>query len=60
MKEEIEQKDKVIKLMTKRVLITEKEIEEIQKKNIDNIDAVKKDFFEQIKQYFENKAKEVK
>ena len=57
MKEEVEQKDKIIDLMAERVLLTEEEWKEIKEKNIYNV--IKKDTHKLIKQDFENKAKEL-
>ena len=54
---EIELKDKIIDLMAERVLLTEEEWKEIKEKNIYNV--IKKDTHKLIKQYFENKAKEI-
>lgn len=54
---ESQEKNKIIDLMTERVLLTEEEWKEIQEKNIYNV--IKKDTHELIKRYFENKAKEV-
>lgn len=53
----LEEKDKIIDLMAERVLLTEEEWEEIKEKNIYNV--IKKDAHKLIKQYFENKAKEL-
>lgn len=53
----LEEKDKIIDLMTERVLLTEEEWEEIKEKIIYNV--IKKDTHKLIKQYFENKAKEL-
>ena len=53
----LEEKDKIIDLMAERVLLTEEEWEEIKEKNIYNV--IKKDTHKLIKQYFENKAKEL-
>lgn len=53
----LEEKDKIIDLMVERVLLTEEEWEEIKEKNIYNV--IKKDTHKLIKQYFENKAKEL-
>lgn len=50
-------KDKIIDLMTERVFLTEEEWKEIQGKKIYNV--IEKDISKQIKQYFENKAKEL-
>jgi hypothetical protein len=50
-------KDKIIDLMAERVLLTEEEWKEIKEKNIYNV--IKKDTHKLIKQYFENKAREV-
>ncbi len=55
--DELEQKDKIIDLMAERVLLTEEEWKEIKEKNIYNV--IKKDTHKLIKQYFENKAKEL-
>lgn len=55
--DELEQKDKIIDLMVERVLLTEEEWKEIKEKNIYNV--IKKDTHKLIKQYFENKAKEL-
>ena len=54
----VEQKDKIIDLMAERAVLTEEEWKEIKEKNIYNV--IQKDTHELIKQYFENKAKEVK
>lgn len=54
----IEEKDKIIDLMAERVVLTEEEWKEIKEKNIYNI--IQKDTHKLIKQYFENKAKEVR
>ena len=43
--------------MAERVLLTEEEWKEIKEKNIYNV--IKKDTHKLIKQYFENKAREV-
>ena len=53
----LEEKDKIIDLMAERVLLTEEEWKEIKEKNIYNV--IKKDTHKLIKQYFENKAKEL-
>lgn len=53
----LEEKDKIIDLMAERVLLTEEEWEEIKEKIIYNV--IKKDTHKLIKQYFENKAKEL-
>lgn len=53
----LKEKDKTIDLMSERVLLTEEEWEEIKEKNIYNV--IKKDTHKLIKQYFENKAKEL-
>lgn len=53
----LKEKDKTIDLMSERVLLTEEEWEEIKEKNIYNV--MKKDTHKLIKQYFENKAKEL-
>lgn len=53
----LEEKDKIIDLMAERVLLTEEEWEEIKEKNIYNV--IKQDTHKLIKQYFENKAKEL-
>jgi hypothetical protein len=55
--DKLEQKDKIIDLMAERVLLTEEEWKEIKEKNIYNV--IKKDTHKLIKQYFENKAKEL-
>ena len=54
----VEQKDKIIDLMAERAVLTEEEWKEIKEKNIYNV--IQKDTHKLIKQYFENKAKEVK
>lgn len=53
----IKKKNKIIDLMAERVLLTEEEWKEIKEKNIYNV--IKKDTHKLIKQYFENKAKEL-
>ena len=54
----VEQKDKIIDLMAERAVLTEEEWKEIKEKNVYNV--IQKDTHKLIKQYFENKAKEVK
>lgn len=54
---QLQNKDKIIDLMAERVLLTEEEWKEIKEKNIYNV--IKKDTHKLIKQYFENKAKEL-
>ncbi len=56
LKEELEML-KDIKEIAERVLLTEEEWKEIKEKNIYNV--IKKDTHKLIKQYFENKAREV-
>ena len=61
LKEEVEQKDKQIDLMTERAFLTEDEWNEIQEKYI--YDVMNNDTNEYIKQYFgnyERKAREIK
>lgn len=55
---ECENKDRIIDLMAERAVLTEEEWKEIKEKNIYNV--IQKDTHKLIKQYFENKAKEVK
>ena len=58
LKNKLKEKDKIIDLMAERAVLTEEEWKEIKEKNIYNV--IQKDTHKLIKQYFENKAKEVK